>query len=248
MAQEAFYLRHFILSVNTGQFHEEKVHWFPAAPGTLERAHVVCADAVTNDRLYVNRYEEGYHMVAVNSRMRMISQFPYNPEGATCPLPSVWLKGMPNDQVPPKCSSCEGLGVVGSQNDLTAGIPSGSFCYGYVRKRLQGIASSRQFDEFIERRHGPEGLMADGVDFEDYFDRRFCPHWKPSAHGFAECTLLRRKAIWIASTADYEKAVRFFGGKEKLEAEVKGFLLGDGIKECMKNRAGDDFEFPHTNV
>jgi hypothetical protein len=128
-------------------------------------------------------------------------------------------------------------------NEQVPGVPTGSYCYGYVPTPGGGFKTDREAYDYLYKKYGDK-ISAE--HFDEWFkilQPKHCKYWKPAMNGFVECTFLNRKAVHPSNQEDYEKGLAFFGTEERLNEEVQGFLLGDAVKECGLNHGGKDFAF-----
>lgn len=248
MGQDIFHINHLIWDNANNCVHLAKAEWLPNVPATVQNASRLFVDPDTENRVYVRRYNDGtMHMVAINQKRRVITQFPFSGKSGGDSMILEWERDALNKPPENISSAPPTLNMIGSRpaafHKMKQGIPAGSFCYGYLPKQNLGFASVDGVRKYLIEKYGPDDSESHIAALDEYYDRHYCIYWKPSEHGFVECALLKRKAIWISSDLDYERTFAYFGSEEKLIKEISGFLLGDAIKECNENRYGSDFEY-----
>jgi broad specificity phosphatase PhoE len=139
-------------------------------------------------------------------------------------------------------SSVEGTPLKQSKG-YVQGVPTGTYCYGYVPKPGSGFTSMDEVIDYVQSHMEGLGDIEICDLYRNRQEVRHCKYWHPTDHGFVECRHLNRRAMWIPESGDIVyKAIEYFGSLEELEKQITGNLLGDGVKECQLNRDGPDWE------
>lgn len=119
-------------------------------------------------------------------------------------------------------------------------IPTGSYCYGYVLSPQSSFRTLEALEQYLA------SLSDDGrwTERRKHYQYVCCPHWKPISRGRVRCKLIGHVAvIW----GQERRTAPLFRKHPKALERMKGFLIGDQVKECRINRKGYDFALPSAD-